>query len=301
MPELYRSKFGLEKSHPLIRLITWMERRSVAFAHRALAVHVSHLNALVGHGNPREKFDVLLNLPDPRIFSREKGRSTRSKDGLQLIYHGTMGKLHGLRVALHALSYLHEEIEGVELQLFGDGDDVPHLRALVEELCLRDCVAISHGRVPMESLIPMILGADIGIVPILYDDFTRYMLPTKLLEYVALGIPVICSRTETIEAYFDENMVRYVEPGNARELAAAIADLYRHPRERRRMVANAEKFNRLYSWEQAKNLYYRMMDDLIGKPEVRYEGENHGRGTGRNRETVAPTDRSTPSSHRRRP
>ena len=31
------------------------------------------------------------------------------------------------------------------------------------------------------------------MVPLLADTFTNYMLPTKLLEYVAMGVPVIAS------------------------------------------------------------------------------------------------------------
>src|SRR5438477_7594002 len=64
MPELYMSKFGVEETSWVIRFITWLERRSIAFAHRAIAVHNPHLEALIKHGNPKEKFDVLLNVPD---------------------------------------------------------------------------------------------------------------------------------------------------------------------------------------------------------------------------------------------
>ena len=45
------------------------------------------------------------------------------------------------------------------------------------------------------------------MVPILYDAFTRYMLPLKLLEYIGMGIPCIVSETETIHAYFNDEMV----------------------------------------------------------------------------------------------
>ena len=53
MPELYASKFGLADAHPMIRLLRALERRSVAFADRAISVHRPHLDALVRHGNRR--------------------------------------------------------------------------------------------------------------------------------------------------------------------------------------------------------------------------------------------------------
>jgi glycosyltransferase involved in cell wall biosynthesis len=262
MPELYQSKFGLESSHWLIRFITWMERRSVGFAHGAIAVHGPHLDTLVKHGNPAGKFIILLNLPDPKVFSR-RFRASLSRDSrFRLVYHGTVARRHGLRVALRALPKIKKEIEDVELQIFGDGDDIPCLIDLAEELGLADCVSISRGMVPMDELVPIILNADIGIVPILYDDFTKYMLPVKLLEYVTLGIPVVSSRTETIEAYFDDSMVQYCKPGDADDLAGKILDLHRNPDMRERLRTNADRFNRDYSWEQQKQLYYRLIDDL---------------------------------------
>lgn len=265
MPELYRSKFGLSESHWLIRFITWMERRSVGFAHRAIAVHKPHLDALIRHGNPAEKFIVLLNLPDPKIFSgRVKAKSKSSKDGqFKLVYHGTVARRHGLRVALHAISKIKTEVKGLEFQIFGDGDDIPYLISLAEELGLKDQVRINRGMVPMDELVPILLDADVGIVPILYNDFTKYMLPVKLLEYAALGIPVISSRTETIEAYFDDSMVQYCKPGDVESLAKGILAMYRNPGKREQIRIDAGRFNRDYSWERQKQRYYQLIDSLI--------------------------------------
>ena len=102
MPELYQSKFGLGQTHWLIRFITWMERCSIGFADRAIAVHKPHLDALIRHGSPAEKFIVLLNLPDPKIFANSARVSGRNDSGLKLIYHGTVAERHGLQVALRA-------------------------------------------------------------------------------------------------------------------------------------------------------------------------------------------------------
>lgn len=101
-----------------------------------------------------------------------------------------------------------------------------------------------------------------GVVPILHDAFTRHMLPTKLMEYAALGIPVVCSRTETVEAYFDETMVLFCQPGDAADLADKILYLYQHPDRRAQLAANARRFCQKYSWEAQVQRYYRLVDDL---------------------------------------
>lgn len=262
MPELYQSKFGVHETHSLIRFITWVERHCIGFAHKAIAVHRPHLDALVRHGNPLDKFIILLNLPDPKIFSHRAEAGSRNDCGFRLIYHGMVARRHGLDVALRAISDLKKEIKGLEFKIVGDGDDLPRLIDLAKELKLTDCVNVSKGFVPIEELVPIILDADVGIVPILYDDFTKYMLPVKLLEYVMLGIPVVSSRTETIEAYFDDSMIQYFKPGNADDLAGKVLDVYRNPDKRERLRANADRFNRDHTWEQQKQLYYRLIDDL---------------------------------------
>lgn len=262
MPELYQSKFGLGEKHPLIRFIAWMERRSVAFADRAIAVHRPHLDALVRHGNPEGKFTILLNLPDPKIFACRSETNGHNGAGFKLIYHGTIAERHGLQVAVRAISELRDQIPGLKFRVIGDGDGIPALIALVDELKLGDVVEVHHGLIPLQELAPVIAEADAGIVPILYDDFTRYMLPVKLLEYVALGKPVICSRTGTIEAYFDDSMVEYSTPGDVLELACHIRALSEDPGRRERLKFNADRFNREYNWQHHRQVYYQLIDSL---------------------------------------
>lgn len=265
MPELYRSKFNLEETHWLIHFITWIERCSIGFAHKAIAVHKPHLDALIRHGNPEGKFIILLNLPDSKYFTNRTRLCSKNDSVFKLIYHGMVSRRHGLQVVLQAMSCLKEEIEGLKFQIIGEGDGVAYLTHLVEELDLTDKVNFSKGFVPLEELVPIILEADIGVVPILYDDFTRFMLPVKLLEYVAIGKPVICSRTETIQAYFDDSMVQFFSAGNDSELADNIRVLYRNPARREQLRRNSDKFNREYSWVQQKQLYYRLIDSLLNE------------------------------------
>ena len=57
------------------------------------------------------------------------------------------------------------------------------------------------GWVPLEELLPVLAAADAAIVPHRADPFTDTILPNKLLEYLALGLPTVvtshsaCART----------------------------------------------------------------------------------------------------------
>ncbi|MEA2281797.1 MAG: hypothetical protein QOK21_2404 [Solirubrobacteraceae bacterium] len=264
MPELYASKFGLGERHWFIRLLGLLERRSVAFADRAIAVHRPHLDALVRHGNPREKFTVLMNVPDSTLFHARPAPPPASP--FTLIYHGSVGSRHGLDVAVRAAALARSAVPDLELRIIGDGDFFPSIRALVEDLGVQDVVRLDQRFVPIEELLPTIQRASIGLVPILDDPFTRYMLPVKLLEYVALGIPVIASDTETIRSYFDDAMLCFSRPGDPEELARKMIEM-RDPARQARHVEAAARFNAEHTWERERATYLTLVDSLAA-PQV---------------------------------
>ncbi len=73
---------------------------------------------------------------------------------------------------------------------------------------------------PVESLLDILRDMDVGIVANRENAATELMLPVKLLEYVALNIPVIVPRLKAIEYYFTDEMVSYFEPENVDSLGA---------------------------------------------------------------------------------
>jgi glycosyltransferase involved in cell wall biosynthesis len=260
MPELYACKFGPDRRKWFIKLITWIERRSIGFADRAIAVHIPHRDALVNHGNSPDKFSILLNVPDPAIF--QVNGAIRHDDRFRLIYHGTVARRHGLEVALRAVAAVKDQIPNLEFLVIGHGDDLPRIKNLVEQLQLQSFVRFL-GTMPVEHLPKHLSQADVGLVPILYDSFTRYMLPLKLMEYARMGVPAIVSETETIRAYFDPQMVRFCKPGDQQELAEAILELYRNPGRRKQLIAAAGKFCSTYNWDQQKKVYFELVDGLL--------------------------------------
>ena len=277
VPELYASKFGADDSKWVVRLTKLVERACVRFADRALAVHEPHLEALVGHGNPEGKFTIVMNAPDPRLFARR--REAPLPAGFTVIYHGTISRRHGLDVAVRAVALARRSYEDIRLEVVGDGDGVAELRTLVSELGLGAAVSITEGRFPAEELRPLFDRASAGVVPLSHDIFTRYMLPVKLLEYVALGLPVICSRTDTVQAYFDETMVSFVEPGSDEDLAAKLVELRNDEEKRHRLVTRADAFLEEHSWLRERERYYSVIDSLLGPTPA---GTARGAGAGSN-------------------
>lgn len=262
MPELYISKFKLNEGYFIIQIIKWIEKLSARFADRIITVTDLWRNRLIDRTVSPEKCSILLNVADGNIFDRKKQPDNNKKNGFKLMYHGTLVKRYGVDIAIKAVNIAGKEIDNLEFDILGEGDDQKELLSLICQLNLENSVYLTGKFVPVGHLPEIILQADIGIVPNRADGFTNEVLNTKLLEYVALGIPVVAARTKGVEAYFDNSMVDFFEPGDEEDLARCILDLYRNPAKRKQLALNANRFNEKYNWSSQKKVYYQLIDNL---------------------------------------
>jgi glycosyltransferase involved in cell wall biosynthesis len=95
----------------------------------------------------------------------------------------------------------------------------------------------------------MIANIDLGIVGNRKSVATELMLPVKMLEYVALNIPVIVPRLKAVQYYFSDEMVSYFEPENICSLASSILELYQNRRKREGQTRSARRFLDQFGWE----------------------------------------------------
>jgi glycosyltransferase involved in cell wall biosynthesis len=265
MPELYLEKFDSGDGHWVVRALKLQERWAGKFASAVLTVEERLKDILSGRGIPRAKIHVLMNLPDDRIFA-PRAAPPRKADGARfvLVYHGTLARRLGLDIAIMAAHKARAAVPRLELRIIGGGEERGALIELSDRLGLGDVVRFSDGFVPVERIPAMIDDADVGLIPLRISAGTDIMLPTKLLEYVFVGIPCIAPRTGTISRYFDDEMVEVFEAENADSLAAAIIRLYRDPARRSRLAANAtRRFADTYRWREHKKVYTALVTRLL--------------------------------------
>jgi len=265
MPELYQEKFGSRRMRWLIGGLELQERWAARFASAVLTVEDGLKETLSRRGVDARKIHVLMNLPDERIFSPRRGPRFKGADEpFVLVYHGTLAHRLGLDVAIEALALARPALGPVELRIIGAGEERDRLIELRDALGLHREVSFSPGFVPVQDIPAMIVDADVGIVPLRASGATDIMLPTKLLEYVQLGIPSIVPRTPTIARHFDEQMVEFFRAGDAASLAEAIVRLHRDPGRRALLSGNASsRFGQAHAWTQHKRIYLDLVDGLL--------------------------------------
>ncbi len=268
MPELFMSRFALARGSVIVRLLTWLERAACAYADRVYVLHDRHRRIMAGRGIPPGKLVQVMNCPDERIFDPAQAGDGRTAEGVRtdgrfvVIHHGGIMQRYGVDLLVRAVAQVRPEIPEVRLELYGAGDYRPTVERLVAELRLGDIVRF-HGQQPIEQLPAAIRAADVGVAPMRQDVFTDCGLPTKLLEYVSLGVPAIASRTATTADYFDESMVLLFEPGNAADLAARLLAVYRDPAAAQARAAQARQFTARYNWRGESATYLQAVDGLL--------------------------------------
>ena len=271
MPELYQDKFGGRRGALGARLLMLLERLCAGFADRVFAVHQPHRLRLQKAGIPERKITVVMNSPQPRIFNSASARSHGSDGNCVLVCHGTITRRLGIDTAIKAVSLLIDRIPGVQLRVIGGGDYLEQARTLASRLNISDHVGF-QGMAPIEELPWLLRDAMIGIVPNHASSATHLMLPVKLMEYAALGIPVVASRLRTVEHYFGDNAARLVTPGDPQAMADAVEQLFRDPGLRSLMARNAMQIVRGLSWEHQEANFFAAIDELVGKRQVSRPG-----------------------------
>jgi glycosyltransferase involved in cell wall biosynthesis len=87
-------------------------------------------------------------------------------------------------------------------------------------------------------------------------------LPVKLLEYVAMGIPVVTSDLAAIRDYFSEEEVRFYPPGDGDALAAALVEVATDASLASSRAQRALERYRDYRWSEQADRYVDLMDSL---------------------------------------
>jgi glycosyltransferase involved in cell wall biosynthesis len=202
---------------------------------------------VIERGIPADKVSTVITMP--RFVPHLRPREEREHEPVfRMVNHGTISKRLGNDLILEAAAKLIHEIPGFELHFIGAGDNLDHLVTQSSSLGLTDHVHF-HDVVPWDQLAEKLSIMDVGIVANRINVATDLMLPSKLIDYVVLGIPAIVPRLRAIEYYFSEDMVAYFEAENVDSMVATTVSLYRDKARRERQPVKARKFWDENQWE----------------------------------------------------
>jgi glycosyltransferase involved in cell wall biosynthesis len=261
LPEFYASKFlGTGKSRVFDALL-WVEKISCAFADHVILPNHLWMQRLQTRSVPISKCSVILNYPDPSMFCR-RGR-TRDDGRFVMLYPGTLFEHQGLDVAVRAFAKIKDLVPEADFHIRGSGPARDGIEALVKERHLEDRVLFLPGK-PIWEIAQVMEDSDLAVVPKRKDSFGNEAFSTKILEFMAVGVPLLISDTAVDLYYFNDQMVTFAKSGNEDDFAEKMIKLIRDPAARRRQVRNADEFIKLNNWDVRKAEYLNLVDTLTG-------------------------------------
>jgi glycosyltransferase involved in cell wall biosynthesis len=206
-PEVMLAHGMLEPGSPatrlLARLFAWAYRR----ARTVVSLGPVMTQRLLAKGVARERVVEICNwATGEESVVRGRDNRLRGEWGLDgcfvLLYSGNLGIAHDVETPIHAVQALRARLPNLRLLFVGKGSRLGQAQALVRELGLGDVVQF-RGFVPLE-LLPHSLGlADAALVTLL-PGFEGLVVPSKLLGYMARGVP-------TLYVGPDSDVARFIE------------------------------------------------------------------------------------------
>ena len=224
-----------------------------------------HIDAIRGRG---PKTVLLPNGTIPSFFvDGDARRSTQARLGVPpdrflVTFAGILGIAQALPSALDAAALVDGS---AELLLVGDGPMRSILGELAEQRQLEN--VRFHPQIPLEDIPAVLAASDALFVPLSAHPTFRQFVPSKLMDFMAVGRPVVLAAAGEAARILERSGGGIaVAPEAPEELAQAIRWLADHPAEAAAMGARGRAFaHRRLRSTQAERLE-QVLFDVVGAP-----------------------------------
>lgn len=249
---------GSMQDGPLYRMLERLELFLYKKANRIIALTQSFKKELIARGVEADKIDVVTNGVDLSLFKpRNKNVALVQSLGLenQFIagYIGTIGMAHGLETLIEAaeiiqnISNNQNQNHNIKILLLGDGARKESLKQLAKDKGLSNLIFIDT--VSKAEVADYWSLLDISIIHLKKDPLFEKVIPSKLFECMAMGIPVLHGVLgESAEIVNSLGVGKTISPESSQELAKELLRLAKNPQElelmRQAGLISAGRFDR---------------------------------------------------------
>jgi glycosyltransferase involved in cell wall biosynthesis len=255
MSEMFRAKYHLQESHPLIRLLKVQEWISYRLANYVMTVSIPMAeNIAKKRGCCVEKVKIIHNFPDASRFPIREDRNgwPYNGDSIVFLYSGTVSEHYRLDMAVRAFALVSQSIPNIHFWILGAGNRLHEVLALAKKLGIAD--RVKHiPPVDQAGVRDVMALVDAGITTHESGGFGDLYFSTKIIEFMTQGLPVLSSRTRTLEKYIPEDAIFYFEPGRVKDLAKQIISMIKNPGVVQERIKNSRKILYKCMWQEEKS------------------------------------------------
>lgn len=245
-----------------VRFYEFLDARVLRSFHGVVAVSDRIASELCRAGVPHSKIKIIDNGIDLAPFDSAAPRLASELNKGSRLLIGTVGRLvaqKGMTFFLSAAQQLLKEFPGLLFAIVGDGPDRARLEQMTQDLGIDKKVRFTGARNDMPSVYASL---DVFALASIGEG-----LPMALLEAMASGTPVVATEVGAVpKVVLPGKSGMLVRPGDAGELAQAIACLVRDPGLRERLAQNArQQVREQFSSQVMTQNYCRLYDELVEK------------------------------------
>lgn len=255
--DMFTMRFGRAPA-ALLRV----EKAAASAADAVVTVHNPYARALEASGVPLEKLTVVMNAPRDALLPEAPAEG---RDGFVVAYHGTITPAYGLELLVEAAALTVGAVPDLALQIVGEGDGAEAVRRRARELGIDGRMRLEGRYLPRPEAIARVAGASVGVIPNPPMRLNDFALPSKLFEYVAIGVPVAAPDLLTLREHFSEDELFFYRAGNAESLAETLRAIAADPDAATAKAGAARsRFRAEYGWERSAERYRALLERLAG-------------------------------------
>jgi glycosyltransferase involved in cell wall biosynthesis len=266
-PEMYDARFEGRGNRLVRRTLLAFERLSCAVADHVIATNESYRRLEIERDgvNP-ESVTIVRNGPHPeRLQPVDEDPELRRRAGTLIGFAGIMGYQDGVDHLIRAIAHLVHDLGRTDTLcvLIGKGDARARAQQLAADLEIEEHVWFT-GFISDADLLSYLSTCDVCVVPDPSNPFTDRSTMGKLMEYMALGRPVVAFDLPE-HRVSGGSVPLYVTANDDAALANAIAELMDDPDRRRAMgEAGLRRVEEVLAWPHSVPHLLGVYDRVLG-------------------------------------
>jgi len=259
MPEFYMSKFLIGASHPVIRFLKYVERKSLRYADQVITINNALKRRFELRSRPERDIAIVMNTVSDEVFPRVE---RQKQEKFIAMYHGTLTKTYNLEFAIRALPPILGALGDFEFHIYGNGTELSNLKNVVQELGLTTCV-LFKGTIEYKKVPQAMASASLGIIPLQRDVMLDLSFSNKLAEYVHMGLPVLHSEIPSVVEYFPRHTLSYFKSGDVVDFQNELVDICTNYDQHLQRSKDAGLIYQTMNWEAMKVELIKTVNQLL--------------------------------------
>ncbi len=183
-------------------------------------------------------------------YCRDEGVAKNGDEKI-ILYTGTTNERFGILTLLEAFGKIKSPEYRLVICGCGDSDNI------IKEKAENDSRIIFHGIVPYDKIADLQRSATVLVNPRQNTgEFTKYSFPSKNMEYLSSGIPLVAYKLDGIPEEYNPHIV-YVKDNSSQSLSQTLIEVCEWDETKRREYGQAAKdfvFSRKNATVQAEKI-----------------------------------------------